>query len=84
MSELERQLMTALRTLSAQSRTERRQHAEAQQRDSEQVEALRQRFEQQAAENATLRRQFERLDGQVTRLAQDYETLVAILRGRWR
>ena len=70
MSELERQLMTALRTLSAQSRTERRQHAEAQQRDSEQVEALR--------------RQFERLDGQVTRLARDYETLVAILRGRWR
>ena len=83
MTELERQLMTALRTLSAQSRTQRRQHAEEQQRHSEQVEALRQRFEQQAAENATLRRQFERLDGQVTRLAQDYRTLAATLRGRW-
>ena len=84
MTELEGRLAVALKRLSAQFRTEQRQHAEAQQRDSEQVEALRQRFEQQAAENATLRRQFERLDGQVTRLAQDYETLVAILRGRWR
>ena len=83
MTELERQLMTALRTLSAQSRTQRRQHAEAQQRDSEQVEALRRRFEQQAVENETLRRQFERLDAQMTRLAQDYRTLAATLRGRW-
>ena len=64
MTGLERQLMTALRTLSAESRTERRQHAEEQQRHSEDVEALRQRFERQAAENETLRRQFERLDGQ--------------------
>ena len=84
MTELERQLMTALRTLSAESRTQRRQHAEQQQRHSEQVEALRQRIEQQAAERATLRRQFERLDGQMTRLAQDYRTLAATLRGRWR
>ena len=68
--------MTALRTLSAESRTQRRQHAED-------VEALRQRFERQAAENETLRRQFERLDGQMTRLAQDYRTLAATLRGRW-
>ena len=83
MTELERQLMTALRALSAQSRTKRRQHAEGQQRHSEDIGALRQRFEQQAAENATLRRQFERLDGQMTRLAQDYETLAATLRGRW-
>ena len=62
---------------------ERRQHAEEQQRDSEDVEALRQRIEQQAAENETLRRQFERLDGRTTRLAQDYRTLAAMLRGRW-
>ena len=82
MTELERQLMTSFETLSAQSRTKRRQHAEEQQRRSEDVEALRQRFEQQAAENETLR-QFELLDGQLTRLAQDYETLAAILRGRW-
>ena len=82
MTELERQLMTSFETLSAQSRTKRRQHAEEQQRRSEDVEALRQRFEQQAAENETLR-QFELLDGQMTRLAQDYETLAAILRGRW-
>ena len=45
---------------------------------------MRQRFEQQAAENETLRRQFERLDGQMTRLAQDYRTLAATLCGRWR
>ena len=48
MTELELPLMTALRTLSAESRTQRRQHAEEQQRHSEDVEALRQRFEQQA------------------------------------
>ena len=83
MTELERQLMTALRTLSAESRTKPRQHAEEQQRHSEDIEAWRQHFEQQSAENATLRRQFERLDGQMTRLAQDYRTLAAILRGRW-
>ena len=83
MTELERQLMTALRTLSAQFRTERRQHSEEQQRHSEQVEALRQRFEQQAAQNATLRRQVEQLSGQVTCLDADYRTLAAMLRGRW-
>ena len=58
MTELERQLMTALRTLSAESRTKRRQHAEEQQRHSEDIEAWRQ--------------QFERLDAQVTGLARDY------------
>ena len=69
---------------------ERRQHAEGQwrhseeqQRHSEDIEASRQHFEQQSAENATLRRQFERLDGQMTRLAQDYRTLATTLRGRW-
>ena len=40
-------------------------------------------FEQQAAESETLRQRVERLSGLVTRLAQDYETLAAILRGRW-
>ena len=60
-----------------------RQHAEEQQRHSEQVEALRRPIEQQAAENETLRRQFERLDGRMTRLAQDYRTLAATLHGRW-
>ena len=77
MTELEGQLAVALKTLSGQFKTEQRQH-------SEQVAALRQRVEQQAAESATLRRQFERLDGQVTRLAQDYETLAETLREFWR
>ena len=76
MTELERQLVTALRTLSAQFRTERREHAE-------QVEALRRLIERQDAESEILRRQFERLDRLTTRLAQDYATLAATLRGRW-
>ena len=67
MSELERQLTAALKRLSAQSETERR-------RQSEQVEALRQRVERLSAENDTLRRQIERLDGQVTHLAEYYGT----------
>ena len=67
MTELERQLTEALKRLSAQSETERR-------RQSEQVEALRQRVERLSAENDTLRRQIERLDGQVTRLAEYYGT----------
>ncbi len=83
MTELERQLTTALRTLSAQFRTEQRLRAEEQQRHSEELEALRRQGEQQAAESATLRRQFERLDGQMTHLAQDYATLAAMLRGLW-
>ena len=48
MTELERQLTTALEKLSAQYETE-------QQRHSEQVEALQQRVEQQAAQSETLR-----------------------------
>ena len=67
MTELERQLMEALKTLSAQSETERR-------RQSEQVEALRQRVERLSEENEVLQRQIERLDGQVTRLAESYGT----------
>ena len=67
MTELERQLTEALKTLSAQSETERR-------RQSEQVEALRLRVERLSAENEALQRQIERLDGQVTRLAEYYGT----------
>ena len=67
MTELERQLTEALKTLSAQSATERR-------RQSEQVEALRRRVERLSEENEALQRQIERLDGQVTRLAEYYGT----------
>ena len=76
MTELERQLMTALERLSAQYETEQQQH-------SEQVKALQQRVEQQAAESKTLRQLVEHFAGQVTRLAADYRTLAATLRGRW-
>ena len=62
MTELERQLTAALKTLSAQCEME-------QGRRSEQVEALRQ--------------QVERLDGQVTRLAEYCRTLVERSSGRW-
>ena len=67
MTELERQLTEALKTLSAQSATERR-------RQSEQVEALRQRVERLSEENEALQRQIERLDGQVTGLTEYYGT----------
>ena len=77
MTELERQLMTALRALSVQYETE-------QQRHSEQVEALQQRVEQQAAQSETLRQRVERLSGQVTGLDTDYRTLAATLREWWR
>ena len=76
MSELERQLTAALERLSAQYEMEQRRH-------SEQVEALQQRVEQQAARSETLRRQVERLSGRMTRLTADYRTLAATLRGRW-
>ena len=76
MTELERQLTAALERLSAQCEMELRRH-------SEQVEALQQRVEQQAAQSETLRRQVERLSGQMTRLDADYRTLAATLRGRW-
>ena len=77
MTELERQLTKALERLSAQYEME-------QQRHSAQVGALQQRVEQQAAQSDTLRKQVAQLTGQVTRLARDYRTLAATLRGRWR
>ena len=76
MTELERQLTAALKRLSAQYETEQR-------RQSEQVEALRRRVEQQAAQSETLQRQFERLNGRMTRLAEYYGTLAAMSPGRW-
>ena len=76
MTELERQLTAALKRLSAQCAREQR-------RQSEQVEALRQRVEQQEELSETLRRQVEQLDGQVTRWTEYYRTLAARSRGRW-
>ena len=77
MTELERQLTAALETLSGQFEMEQRRH-------SEQVEALQQRFEQQAAENRTLRQRIEQLSGQLRCLDADYRTLAETLRGPWR
>ncbi|MCY3844394.1 MAG: hypothetical protein OXH69_12735 [Acidobacteria bacterium] len=76
MTELEQQLAGALEKLSGQFETE-------QQRHSEQVEALQQRFERQAAENKTLRRRIEQLSGQLRCLDADYRTLAETLRGPW-
>ena len=76
MTELERQLTAALRKLSAQYETQQRRHAE-------QVEALQQRVEQQAAQSETLRRQIEQLSGHVTGLDADYKTIAATLREWW-
>ena len=76
MTELERQLTAALETLSGQFETEQRRH-------SGQVEALQQRFEQQAAENRSLRQRIEQLSGQLRCLDADYRTLAETLRGRW-
>ena len=73
MTELERQLTAALRKLSAQCETEQRRH-------TEQVEALQQRVDQQAAQSETLRRQIEQLSGHVTGLDADYKTIAATLR----
>ena len=76
MTELERQLTAALETLSGQFETAQQQH-------SEQVEALQQRFEQQAAENRTLRQRIEQLSGQLRCLDADYRTLAETLRAPW-
>ena len=76
MSELEGQSMAALERLCAQYELEQRRHGE-------QIEALRQRIERQDPESEISRQQFERLDGQMTRLAQDYRTLAGTLCGRW-
>ena len=73
MTELERQLTAALRKLSARYETQQRRH-------TEQVEALQQRVEQQAAQSKTLRRQIEQLSGHVTGLDADYKTIAATLR----
>ena len=62
MTELERQLTAALEKLSAQ-------YAQEQQRQTAQVETLRQQVEQ--------------LAGHVTRLDADYRTLAAMLREPW-
>ena len=76
MTELERQLTAALERLSGQFEEEQRRH-------SEQVEALQRRFEQQAAENGTLRQRIEQLSGQLRCLDADYRTLAETLRGPW-
>ena len=76
MTELERQLTAALRKLSVQYETE-------QQRHTEQVEALQQRVDQQAAQSETLRRRIEQLSGHVTGLDADYKTIAATLREWW-
>ena len=68
MTELERQLTTALERLSAQ-------YAQEQQRQTKQVEALEQRI-------GVCRQQVEHFAGQVMRLTADYRTLAATFRGR--
>ena len=70
MTDLERQLTTALEGLSAQYETEQRRH-------SEQIEALRQQVE-------ALQRQVERLSAQVTDLTGYSGTYGAGPGGRWR
>ena len=80
MSELERQLTEALKRLSAQYETEQRRHSGQVEALRQHVEALRGRVERQSAENEALQMRIERLDGQVTRLAECYGTLAAILR----
>ena len=49
-------------------------------RQSGENEALRRRVERQTEENEALQMRIERLGGQVTRLAECYGTLAAILR----
>ncbi|WP_420439877.1 MbeD/MobD family mobilization/exclusion protein [Candidatus Palauibacter sp.] len=70
MTDLERQLTTALERLSAEYETEQRRH-------SEHVEALRQQVE-------ALQRQVERLSGRVTDLARYSGTYGAGPGSRWR
>ncbi|WP_420617541.1 hypothetical protein [Candidatus Palauibacter sp.] len=86
MSELERQLTEALKTLSVQYERAQRRHSgqiEALQEYvgvlREYVEALRQHAERQSGESEALRTRIEWLDGQVTRLAESYGTLAATL-----
>ena len=79
MTELERQLTEALKRLSAQYETEQRRHSGQVEALRQHVEALRERVERQSAENEALQTRIERLDGQVTRLAECYGTLAATL-----
>ena len=81
MTALEEQLTRALRRLSAQYEQEQRRHSgqiealrEYVEVMREYVEALRQHAERQSGENEALQRRIERLDGQVTRLAEYYGT----------
>ena len=69
MTELERQLTTALQTLSAQYEREQTRRCEQQAQQAERVAALQQ--------------QVERLEGAVTHLTRQYTTLAATLRARW-
>ena len=87
MTALEEQLTRALRRLSAQYEMEQRRHSgqvealrRRVERQSRENEALRQHVERQSGENEALQMRIERLDGQVTRLAECYGTLAAILR----
>ena len=87
MTELERQLTEALKTLSAQYEREQRRHSgqiealhEYAEVLREYVEALRQHAERQSGESEALRTRIESLDGQVERLAECYGTLASILR----
>ena len=50
---------------------------------TEQVEALQQRVEQQAAQSETVRQRVEQLSGHVTGLDADYKTIAVTLRERW-
>ena len=84
MTALEEQLTRALRRLSEQYELEQRRHSaqiealhEYAEVLREYVEALRQHAERQSGENEVLQRQIERLDGQVTRLAEYYGTSAA-------
>ncbi len=82
MSGLERQLTEALKRLSAQYETEQRHQSEQVEGLRQQVEALRRHVERQTEENGALQMRIERLDGQVTRLAECYGTLAATFRLR--
>ena len=74
MTDLERQLTTALEGLSAQYETEQRRHSEHIEALRQQVEALQRQVERLSGENDTLARQIERLGEQVARLVEYYGT----------
>ena len=76
MSELEGQSTAAFERLCAHYEQELR-------RQGEQIKALLQQDERRAEENEVLRQRIERLDGQVSGLAQAYRTLAETLRELW-